>query len=182
MIAYHGSDSNFKTFRLSKSLVKHNSTLENEGLGIYFSTDIEVAKSYGKYVYTIEINGKYLSDFRKQSVCTSYLSKVIKEVYDKTGLNISLYVNMDIIGMYMLSGGIAISKIGKELQLNLDSNFDWYQLPKSKIETVYRLLRAVDKNCPKAYLFTYHIKNIGVIKDVSEDVVKIVRKEQRCLV
>lgn len=44
MIAYHGSDSNFKTFRLSKSLVKHNSTLENEGLGIYFSTDIEMEK------------------------------------------------------------------------------------------------------------------------------------------
>ena len=48
MIVYHGSNSNFKSLRISKSLVKHNSTLLNEGLGIYFSTDKEVARSYGK--------------------------------------------------------------------------------------------------------------------------------------
>ena len=32
MIVYHGSNSNFKSLRISKSLVKHNSTLLNEGL------------------------------------------------------------------------------------------------------------------------------------------------------
>lgn len=36
MLVYHGSNSNFRTLRISKSLVKHDSTLENEGLGIYF--------------------------------------------------------------------------------------------------------------------------------------------------
>ena len=59
MVVYHGSNSNFKKLRISKDLVKRESTKTNEGMGIYFTTDKEIARSYGKYIYTIEINDKY---------------------------------------------------------------------------------------------------------------------------
>lgn len=65
MIVYHGSNSNFKKLRIAKSLVKHQSTLENEGLGIYFTTDKEIARSYGKWIYSLEIPDDMI-DFRNK--------------------------------------------------------------------------------------------------------------------
>lgn len=76
MIVYHGSNSNFRTLRISKNLVNHKSTITNEGLGIYFSTNLDVAKSYGKYIYTLEINDKVLIDFRSRGNCRRYLAKL----------------------------------------------------------------------------------------------------------
>lgn len=66
MIAYHGSNRNFKKLRISKQLVQRTSTELNEGIGIYFSTNKRVAESYGNYVYILEINDKYFKDFRKR--------------------------------------------------------------------------------------------------------------------
>ena len=43
MRVYHGSSHNFKKLRIDKHLVNYESTLLNEGLGIYFSTDFEIA-------------------------------------------------------------------------------------------------------------------------------------------
>lgn len=179
MIVYHGSNSNFKSLRINKKLVKRKSTLENEGLGIYFSTDINVATEYGKYIYTLEVNDSYFLDFRKKKVCESYIQKIVASIYNKIGIDISVYINLYVTITYLQCGGIAISGLGRELYLQLDSNSDWYSLPKTKIDAVYRMLRMFDKNCPKVYMFTYHIKNIGIIKDVSDDVVRIICKEHR---
>lgn len=177
MIVYHGSNSNFRRLKIAKNLVKHQSTLDNEGLGIYFSTDIEVARSYGKYIYTLEINDAYLYDFRNINVCRKYLSKICFDISLKTGLDISKYIELENVALRMKLGGQAISGVGRELYMLLDSNFEWYQNSRTKVERVCSLLRSYDRNCPKAYMFEYHIKNIGVIKDVSEDIVTIVSKK-----
>lgn len=177
MIVYHGSNSNFKKLRLSKSLVRTDSkTMENEGLGIYFSTDINTARSYGKYVYVLEINDSYLYDFRKLNVCNKYVSNICNDIFKKTNVDIFRYIDVNLLLRYVVSGGVAVSGIGHEIYMNLDSNESWYQLSNTKIQNIYRLLRGYDRNCPKAYMFTYNIANIGVIKDVSEDVVRIVNK------
>ena len=76
MIVYHGSNSNFTKLRIAKSLVKNSSTLENEGPGIYFSTDKSVAKHYGKYVYTLDINDKYFLDSRNAVICKKCLYSI----------------------------------------------------------------------------------------------------------
>lgn len=179
MIVYHGSDSNFKTLRISKSLVKHKSTFDNEGLGIYFSTNIETAKSYGKYLYILEINDNVFMDFRKLAICKSYLGNIVSYVYQNSCINIMNYITVfDTINRLNL-GALAVSGVGKELSMLLDSTEKWYTLPESKINKVYKLLKSIDKNCPKAYMFNYHIVNIGVIKDVSPDVVRIVDKLRR---
>ena len=94
MIAYHGSNSNFRQLRIAKSLVKHTSTLDNEGLGIYFSTDKEVAKSYGKYLYTLEINNKYFRDFRNIKTCRQYLALLSQEVYKRFKIDILYFIDM----------------------------------------------------------------------------------------
>lgn len=178
MVVYHGSNSNFKKLRISKDLVKRESTKTNEGMGIYFTTDKEIARSYGKYIYTIEINDKYFRDYRKRLACQGYVHKIVSKILDKTGVNLYEYlmINETVDRMYL--GGLAINGVGRELYLLLDSNEKFYRLPQYKIEKVYQMLRGFDRKPPKAYMFNYHIPNIGVIKDVSDDVVRIISKEQ----
>jgi len=83
MIAYHGSNSCFKNLRIHKSLVKSSATALNEGLGIYFSLDRDVASSYGKYMYTLEINDNYIKDFRVLAVCKKYVADLIRYIYTR---------------------------------------------------------------------------------------------------
>ena len=178
MIVYHGSNANFKQLRISSSLVKRESTKTNEGMGIYFSTNKEVAKSYGKYLYTLEINDKYFKDFRRRTICRLHIAEVAKKIYKELKIDILEYINMQEISERMYWGGQAICSVGREIYLLLDSNEKWYKLHQYKIDRVYQILRAYDKKSLKVYMFNYHIKDIGVIKDVSEDVVRIVNKEK----
>ena len=178
MIVYHGSNSNFKKLRISSSLVQHESTKTNEGLGIYFSTDKEVARSYGKYIYTLEINDKYFIDFRNRTKCRLYVAKLAQSIYRELKVDILDYINIEETADRMYWGGLAISGVGIEVYMLLDSNENFYQLPKTKIERIYQILRAYDKKHLYAYMFNYHIKNIGVIKNVDDSIVRIINKEQ----
>lgn len=178
MIVYHGSNSNFKKLRISSSLVQHESTKTNEGLGIYFSTDKEVARSYGKYIYTLEINDKYFVDFRNRTKCRLYVAKLAQSIYKELKVDILEYINIEETADRMYWGGLAISGVGREVYMLLDSNENFYQLPTTKIERIYQILRAYDKKHLYAYMFNYHIKNIGVIKNVDDSIVRIINKEQ----
>ena len=168
MIVYHGSNSCFNKLRIHKSLVKHNSTLLNEGLGIYFSTDREVANSYGKYVYTIEIQDKYFKDFRLKAVCRDYIKKLIKYIYKEEKINIAYLIDVKILINYIYYGGVGIYNVGREVHMLLDSNEEWHiGISESKRNRIYKLLKNYGKNSLHAYMFNYNIKNIGIIKDVN---------------
>ena len=177
MIVYHGSDSNFKQLRISKSLVKHRSTLDNEGLGIYFTTDKNIAREYGKYIYTLEINDKYFKDFRHATTCKLYVGRIAQEIYKKYNIDILDYISIEQVADRLRWGGLAIAGTCREIYLLLDSNENWYRLSKTTIEKVYAFLRTYDKKHLQAYMFNYHIPNIGVVKTTDESVVKIVGKE-----
>lgn len=182
MKVYHGSDSNFKQLRISKSLVKHRSTLENEGLGIYFTLDKETARQYGKYIYTLDLNKKYLKDFRDILVCEQYIRDMSNEVIRMTQVNILNYIPFDVRDSLINSinfGGIAIDSVPNEIYLILENNARWITgVNKQRREIAYKTLRNYNKNHFAAYLFNYNIPNIGIIKIVSDNVVKIVSKEQ----
>lgn len=103
MLVYHGSNSNFKQLRISKSLVNIESTLTNEGLGIYFSTNKEIASSYGKYLYTIDINDRILLDFTKRQICERFINSITNEVYKKHGFNLRQFMGNDTINMLIIN-------------------------------------------------------------------------------
>lgn len=168
MIVYHGSNSCFRNLKIHKSLVKHDSTLSNEGLGIYFSTDKEVADSYGKYLYTIEIDDKYFKDFRDMKVCQEYLKDIVKHIYSQEKVNLLDYIDLNNIAKYMYFGGLAISSVGREVYNLLESTEKWYiGTTASKRANVYRLLNKYVRDSIHAFMFNYNIKNIGVIKDTN---------------
>lgn len=177
MIVYHGSNHNFKTLKISKSLVRYNSTLENEGMGIYFSTDKEIARGYGKYIYTLEVNDKCFIDLRNKHNCVKYIDRLRKFVYAESNIDIGRYMDLSITVNYLYSGGISIYNLSREIWMNLDSSELWYKLSQTRRNRVYTLLKRFDKANAKVYMFNYTIKNIGVIKDVNENIVRIISKE-----
>lgn len=179
MVVYHGSNSNFKQLRISKDLVKRNSTLDNEGSGIYFSTDRSVAESYGKYIYVLEVNDGLLWDFTKLSKCREYVELIRNAVFKRFKIKIEYYADLPTVVNRMVFGGQAICAVGYEISQLLDSNENFVLgFSESKKREVYRVCRSFDKSI-KAYLFTYHIRGCGVIKDVDPMVVTIKDKIRR---
>lgn len=178
MIVYHGSNSCFKKLRIHKSLVKSSATALNEGLGIYFSLDKDVAESYGKYMYTLEINDRYLRDFRMESVCRKYVADLVKHVYKQEKINLFNYFDAASLVMYIYNGNIAISGVGREVYMLLDSNENWYRLGQDTIDKVYKILEKYDESNLYAYLFNYNIRNIGVIKKIDDNIVRIVSRQR----
>jgi hypothetical protein len=180
MLVYHGSNSNFKTLKISAKLVKNDSTLRNEGLGIYFSTNREIAESYGCYLYTLEINDSYLYDFRNKTVCTNFLNNLVKFIYINSSININQYINLLDIRDRMCYGGLCIFELQKEICALLENTEKWYiHTTETKRYGVYSLMRKFVKDNLIIYMFNYNIKDIGVIKKVTPDVVKIVDKVKR---
>ena len=177
MIVYHGSDSNFKKLRVSKDLVKHRNGFDNEGLGIYFSTDVEVAKHYGKYIYTLEVNDNYFIDFRDTRGVVSYISKLEQLIEKEVGINIIQYFNVELVMNVVCSGALPVSLISQEIYSQLHSNLEWRRLQRPE-DKIYNLFKLFSKDSLKVYMYSYNIPNTGVKKDVSDDVVRIVSKQK----
>lgn len=178
MIVYHGSNRRFRKLRVSKELVSREFSELNEGLGIYISLNKSVAASYGKYIYTLEVNDKKLLDFRKKRVCKAYIYEVMREIFKITGFPFIVTPNdVNMIAENIYAGAVAVSGLPRELELLFDSKERWYEYSKTKREQIVRTARRFCKETQQAYLFNYNIPNIGIIKDTSEDVVKIVSCE-----
>ena len=70
-VLYHGD--NFGTTKLDINWMMHNTSNNQEGVGIYFSPDIEVAKTYGSKISKISTRGLKFVNSR------SPVSKVVPE-------------------------------------------------------------------------------------------------------
>jgi hypothetical protein len=57
-VAYHGTDHDIKLF--SDSFVDGEGNTQHHGPGIYFATSYKNARMFGKNVYKVEINGKFI--------------------------------------------------------------------------------------------------------------------------
>lgn len=176
MLVYHGSNHSFRTLRIRKELAK-STTLENEGYGIYFSLYRDVAESYGKWLYTLDVSNKYLVDMRDFNTCSAYVLKLRQEMLAVFKLRLEDFFDMQLLARYLWQGGVAISGVGKEVQNLLDSSEEFYMRHGKNSEAIFEWLRKW-RGIPKAYLFTYNIRGCGIIRDVSPEVVRIVDKER----
>ena len=182
MLVYHGSNSNFRTLKINRGLCRTKEENLREGMGIYFSTYREVAEAYGKYLYTLEINSKNLINFNNKRTCYRYVDMLMEDVYLKYKIdlrNLSTYESI-INGVH--GENIMICKLGNELALELDNDYNMYQrylsgLSDRKHDEIMAYIRKLDKKYLKAYMYTCSdIKGVGVIKDVDSSVVRIVDK------
>lgn len=166
VVVYHGSNHRFGNAKIVKGNTRDSSKL-NEGYGVYFSLDITVAKSYGKYLYALMLDSDDIIDFRLKDNCKKLLNKIISEVKRETAVDISSCVNFtDILGG-ILYGDIGIHSIDREIMLHLDSNEKFYEKHNDKALKVESVLNGLAEKLlrDKAYLFTYNIKDVGIIKN-----------------
>ena len=178
MTVFHGSNHNFMNFRIGKDLVEHRSTMENEGLGIYFSTNVEVARSYGKYLYIVDMGDANVMDFRKKSDC-EWLLMHIAVGLKKYGIQLSDYITVqekDMIIDRMYFGGQSISGLGNEIYNWLLNNEKFCSQKGIPVNSIRSYLKDYTDRRLDAYLFPYHIQNIGVIKKSGLGKVRIIDK------
>ena len=57
-LAYHGSPKKIDVF--TDEFVGTNEATDEEGPGIYFTTEFEDAAGYGNYIYTVKLRGNFL--------------------------------------------------------------------------------------------------------------------------
>lgn len=173
MIVYHGTNHRFKKLKISNKLSNPES-LRNEGKGIYFSDDINVAKYYGKTVYEITITPL---NFRKITVCRQFIKKLVS--YVKTNTKVDIYPYIEDIATQIYNNNCCVANLSENIELILDNNQKYYEehtLTKQK--KVKSCIKKYCKTNIKAYFFGGKSSNIGIIKDLSsiESVTKITEK------
>lgn len=176
MYVYHGSNHSFRVLRIRKDLTKESS-LKNEGYGVYFALSRSVASSYGKFLYTIEISDGYLTDMRRLDTCKAYIRRISGNVYKRFGFHLEAYINMPMLAEYIRCGNVSIADIGRELQNLLDSNELFYRHHGNHSEEIFKWL-VFREHYPSVYLFTSEIEGNGVIKRVTPEVARLVSKER----
>lgn len=172
MIVYHGSSANFGQLRVGKRLVRNSSSLTNEGMGIYFSLDKNVAKSYGKYLYTINIDASVI-DYRLAVNSKLYIEAIRNYIIHKFGVDISNYIDYNAISWFVQSGVVGVQGLPVEIMLCLDSKGEFYaDVNQNVIDEIFKVLmseRIIKREFAKwntAYIFPYNIPDCGIIKDV----------------
>jgi len=81
IIVYSGNNSKSKT--LDPKWMFHDTSNNQEGVGIYFSNNIDTAKSYGNFILSTTINPSKLLDSRditNETISTRSLSLFIKSI------------------------------------------------------------------------------------------------------
>lgn len=166
VVVYHGSNHRFDTAKIVKKNTRDSSKL-NEGYGIYFSLDKTVAESYGSYMYELTLDSDDIIDFRNKTNCKHLLNKIISEVKRVTSVDITRYANFNDILEGILHGDLGIHDVSREIMLHLDSNEQFYEKCNDKALKIESTLKGLAEKIlkDKAYLFTYNIKDVGIIKN-----------------
>ena len=178
MIVYHGSNHNFTKLKINSALCRSEATKLNEGYGIYFSLDKKVASKYGKYLYTLNVS-RDIVDLRSLGGAGKFVSFLYTDILARTGIMLNNLIDTMKLAHGIQKAKISIDRLPNEIKNLLESDYKTYSLLGDKgIQKVYVQARKSMKNVLKAYMFTYNIPNVGVIKDVSADIVQIVKKER----
>ena len=178
MILYHGSSHNFDFPNISqiKKYSKESSVL-NEGYGLYCTSIPMVATSYGKYIYEIEVDRQDISVFNSYSSVQYYIVDIILFIKERNKVDISPYINIHSIAEYVVSGKIGVCNIGGEIEKILDNSEPFYNRYGSVSEVVYDSLRLWDKKyVPGCYKVECSVPNTFIIRDFT--LIKSIKKRK----
>lgn len=120
---YHGSHKLFNSFKIGKEWVVRDESLLAEGLGIYLTEDKKLADSYGKYLYTVEIDEQSVTDFTDAFV----VRKVIHSISTDVTISLDEEIDIEQVIERVLNGGIKVTQLYDEINQLLDSNYSFYE-------------------------------------------------------
>lgn len=118
MILYHGSPAN----NIKYFLIQDKNSTNNEGEGFYLTDLEDVAKQYGKNIYSFQVDNKYILDLTtKKGIDLFFEMLLINPIinFDNTKFD---FIN--ILKENIIEGCISITKIVKEIELHIESKED----------------------------------------------------------
>ncbi|HHT7008916.1 hypothetical protein [Bacillus cereus group sp. BfR-BA-01328] len=180
---FHCSNRVFDEFKISKELAVHKEHILVEGYGIYMTKNFSVASSYGDVVYSVDVKEEDIIDCTLEEEVNDFLEKVGNEV----GINFSDYINIEDLIMYVIEGKISITKMYKEINLQLDSNESFYLDFEGKItyesDCIHRQIEDVVMKNLKSVI-KYNDKSLGEIYicHKNPEVLEIVNVQEKELV
>ena len=121
---YHGSNREFDSVIIDKELAIHSLSSLAEGYGFYMTENKAIANRYGQYLYEVSVTEDEITDFTKKQT----IKKVISQISKETNVNLSKYVNIDLLLEGVLSGNISVTKLYKEINDYLDSHEEFYNI------------------------------------------------------
>lgn len=120
---FHGSSRRFDTFVIDPSLTITSETGLMEGVGVYLTENYNLAHGIGTYTYEVEVDSKHVTDMTNARVIRSVLRKTLNAVNPQ----IIHYVDVEDIVEGVKEGKISVTKLFRELELQLDSNERFYE-------------------------------------------------------
>ena len=173
MIAYHGSNHKFSNLKIDRSNVNWDREHEH-GLGIYFCTDKHTAQRYGKYLYVLDINDKYIKDFRNELHCIMFIDNLVNEVFKVTGVDLSNYINLNKLIYCMLTSELCIGTIYSDFDHELYYSEKAKALSKTKLNEINRAIRVYCKKELEVFLFESDEPITGLITKIDANTVRLV--------
>ena len=178
MILHHGSTKDFDKFEISE---KHLSTkIENliEGMGIYFSDNKEFVKSYGNFIYTIDMDNNDCWDFTNPETMPMFIDKISEKVKFPI-LNFLSPNSFE----WILNGNLSIRRFSREIMLQLDSVETFYEVlgNRDSEELFEEITKEYEKLLFSKRFFKYFdasFKTVIYLCTNKEDTVKILSKER----
>lgn len=167
MLLYHGSSHRFSKpdMRAIKKYCSDASS-NNEGYGLYCSTDLSVAQSYGKYTYVVVVDDKDVIDFSKMANCKFILKKLVIHIRNNTGVDITPFIDVIQICNGIQQGRIGVAFIGDYIRIILDNSEKFYSKCEKYADSVLNALIDFDNKCvPKMYKVQCNVRNVVIIKD-----------------
>jgi len=184
MLLYHGSPKEFKRLRVHKDLCRHDiQTVLPEGIGIYMTNKLEVAKSYGEFVYTLEVKDSTLIDMTYwegiNQVFDLLRNFMIRHRFDFDDYIEAKVAQRIIEGI--VYGVIPCTGLDRELSLCFDSNAKFYE-DYNDIETITELLEEANRKVLEMYVMKYNDTSLGVVYIAKNpDLVKILKCVRSCI-
>lgn len=170
MIVYYGSSKHFTNI---KDLLDINDPNCNgvEGVGVYISTNIEIARTRGSYIYRIDLRNEYIKDFRNPGFAEDSISALCMIPANITGRTLPPDIRAELVES-ILTGNSVIGTLDQELLERLECYDWWYdEVTQRQQEEVSFHLSETIKRYTKVYTFSEgSLGNkfvVGVIKDLN---------------
>lgn len=178
MKLYHGSNHSFDFPNISQiRKYSKESSLLNEGHGLYCTSIPMVATGYGKYIYEIEVDRQDIRTFNSYTSVGLYIMEIAEFVENRNKVKIAPFLNINNIAAYVVGGKLGVCNIGREIENILDNNEQFYNRYGSISEVVYESLRLWDKkHSPGCFKVECSVPNTFIIKDFT--LIKSIKKRK----
>lgn len=125
LTAYHGTSENIEAF--TDTFVGGENAVDEQGAGIYFTTNKKEASAYGNKLYTVELFGSFLTDKEPATaVDISKLIQLIKMSEDWENMAYNFDTNANKGAMIASQGAIEYSDTEKEVFQSIEADFYRY--------------------------------------------------------